>query len=414
MDPPDSCYLPPVDSAHRYAQANAAALHWMLDRPALPGGWLNTKLHPITLRDATDADPWRGPGTVYGWIQGRGLEALIRHAAFFDAYDRALAARLRAAAAPLYVALSQLVARDGQAFFTYAATDLRPIRPDRSGRPLPQPPTPGIASYTDIFVRKGLLTAAARLAPASAEAHRAALLGIEAAIAEGRFQMEERNRLDDAGALQAARDEYGPAMILLGGSAMMRSLRMDDAGLAARLVARVLARHAVVLGPDRVVLRDAIGHDHCNAGHAIEFVGFALEALEDDAPDELVRTLGSILRTSFELAITPDGLMLSVALPDGRPLVPLCPWWSLPETIRAAALLWERTRAPWAMEIWQRADRIFFERFWRGSPPIAVQTRDATGPVDHVPATPDLDPGYHTGLSLLAAATVARRALDQA
>jgi len=32
-------------------------------------------------------------------------------------------------------------------------------------------------------------------------------------------------------------------------------------------------------------------------------------------------------------------------------------------------------------------------------------TRD--GPVDFIPATPDLDPGYHTGLSLLAAITVA-------
>ena len=29
------------------------------------------------------------------------------------------------------------------------------------------------------------------------------------------------------------------------------------------------------------------------------------------------------------------------------------------------------------------------------------------GPIDHVPATPDLDPGYHTGLSLLAAIEVA-------
>jgi hypothetical protein len=31
----------------------------------------------------------------------------------------------------------------------------------------------------------------------------------------------------------------------------------------------------------------------------------------------------------------------------------------------------------------------------------------AEGPIDYVPATPDLDPGYHTGLSLLAAIEVA-------
>ena len=34
---------------------------------------------------------------------------------------------------------------------------------------------------------------------------------------------------------------------------------------------------------------------------------------------------------------------------------------------------------------------------------FAYQARTMEGPVDYVPATPDLDPGYHTGLSLLAA-----------
>jgi hypothetical protein len=88
-------------------------------------------------------------------------------------------------------------------------------------------------------------------------------------------------------------------------------------------------------------------------------------------------------------------------------LNPLRPWWSLPEAIRAAALLWRHTGDPRVLAVWQRADAIFFDRFWRGDPPIAFQTRDGSGPVDHVPATPDLDPGYHTGLSLLAAAEVA-------
>jgi len=37
------------------------------------------------------------------------------------------------------------------------------------------------------------------------------------------------------------------------------------------------------------------------------------------------------------------------------------------------------------------------------SPPVAYQTMTKEGPIDWVPATPDLDPGYHTGLSLLAA-----------
>ena len=53
------------------------------------------------------------------------------------------------------------------------------------------------------------------------------------------------------------------------------------------------------------------------------------------------------------------------------------------------------------MAVWRKAHKAFFANYWRGSPAIAYQTRDRNGPVDFVPATPDLDPGYHTGLSFL-------------
>ena len=72
-------------------------------------------------------------------------------------------------------------------------------------------------------------------------------------------------------------------------------------------------------------------------------------------------------------------------------------------THRAAALLWTRTRDPRTLAVWKAADAAFFGSYWRGEPPIAYQTRDDGGPMDFVPATPDLDPGYHTGLSLLGA-----------
>jgi hypothetical protein len=78
--------------------------------------------------------------------------------------------------------------------------------------------------------------------------------------------------------------------------------------------------------------------------------------------------------------------------------------------VRSAALCWERTRDTRALAIWKAAYEAFFARYWRGRPPIAYQCLTAEGPVDYVPATPDLDPGYHTGLSLLAAIGVADRA----
>jgi hypothetical protein len=85
-----------ADARHRYRAANAGALRWMLDRPRLHGAFLNTKTNPLTLADYTDADGWRGPAFTYGWIQGRGLEALVRHARHFAGHDPALAVRLNA------------------------------------------------------------------------------------------------------------------------------------------------------------------------------------------------------------------------------------------------------------------------------------------------------------------------------
>ena len=92
-----------------------------------------------------------------------------------------------------------------------------------------------------------------------------------------------------------------------------------------------------------------------------------------------------------------------------KPAIPWCPWWSLPEAIRAAALGYERTGSLEMRRVWSEAHEAFFGEFWRAEPPIAYQTLTAKGPVDQVPATPDLDPGYHTGLSLLAAIEVADR-----
>jgi hypothetical protein len=77
--------------------------------------------------------------------------------------------------------------------------------------------------------------------------------------------------------------------------------------------------------------------------------------------------------------------------------------------MRSAALAFERTGSGAALDVWKAAHRAFFVAYWRGAPPIAYQCRTTDGPVDYVPATPDLDPGYHTGLSLLAAIGVADR-----
>ena len=392
-----------VSARATYVDANAATLQWVLDRTADGEGWLDTKLNSVTLKDYGAEDGLRGPEYVYGWIQGRGLEALATHAAFFADEAPALSAALDAAGRRLYGLLDTLQRRDGHSYFCYDTT-MTPVYPDAVGMVQTQTKPAEIYTYSDAFVAKGLVMGAARYAPTNMPRHLAYLAAVIAAIEDGRFQMDERQPLAaETAASQPA--DFGPRMILLGAAGPVVQLGLgQQARFADRFITDVLDGH---FDADTGLLRNIAGEDACNVGHAIEFVGFALDYLPTDARPELIGTLQRILIASFRAGFIEPGIALSISIQSGEPLNPYCPWWSLPETIRAAALCFARTGDAEIMAIWQQAHTAFFETFWRGAPPIAYQTMTKTGPVDFVPATPDLDPGYHTGLSLLAAIRVA-------
>jgi hypothetical protein len=386
----------PEICAKRYANANAAALCWMLDRPRRRG-FLDTCFNALERRDYTHVDGYRGPQYLHGWIQGRGLEALAEQGQALKREDAALSARCRDAAHQLHDALAALRDPMGRVFFRYDAA-LLPLlcMPDESVRR--QQAEPGIHTYSDAFAAKGLVAAACWLGDPRLPDWQAYLADVISAVEDRRFQIDEFAPIS-AGTVAAQPDDYGPRMILLGAAHLASNPAYAD-----RFIDHVLSRH---FDAPTGLLRDVPGEDACNPGHAIEFVGFALAHLPPDADAGLVATLGRILSASFRAGFTGPGIALRISIGTGRALSPYRPWWSLPETVRAAALLWARTRSDAALAIWKAADHAFFRHYWLGNPPVAIQTRNAQGPVDYVPATPDLDPGYHTGLSLLAAQRVA-------
>ncbi len=387
-----------VRARDAYVDVNARTLRWMLARPRRHGAFVDTKVNSVTLRDYGPQDGWRGPDVTFGWIQGRALEAIATHAAFFEREDPALSAELDAAGRTLYAALADLFAAHGHGYFAYDGA-LRPVWPDAQGELRPQGPARDLFTFSDTFVLKGLVAAATRYAPADVDVHVASLLRVVAAIEEGRFVSDERQALDDA-ARAGIRDEYGPRMILLGAASMLRALgQQEAAAFGRRFIDHVLDRHRTAGG----ALADVPGEDVSNPGHAMEFVGFGLEWLEGTDDAATVAALRDVFLASARIGFHGPGIAAKVVLSTGEPIVPLCPWWSLPETIRAAALLFDRTADPAILAVWKRAHELFFAHYWRGEPPLAYQTVGAQGPVDAVPATPDLDPGYHTGLSLLAA-----------
>lgn len=388
-----------------YARINAATLQWVLDRPRLHGAYLNTKLNPLTLADYTAADGLRGPDFIYGWIQGRGLESLVTHAGWFEDEAPALSARLHATARELYGALEARAGGDGHAYFCYDGSFI-PVRRTAPDGWTAQATPRHIYTYSDAFVAKGLVSAAASYGLAGEALHLDYFNAVIAAIEEGRFQIDEHAPLGDE-ALAAQDDDFGSRMILLGAAGMLKRLGLaSHTAYAERFIEHVLARH---FDPASGLVRNVPGGDICNVGHGIEFAGFALDHLGPSAPRETLETLSRILVASFEAGYSAPGVALTVSVATGQRTSPFCPWWTLPETIRTAALLYELTGSEDAMAVWRTAHDAFFEWYWRETPPIAYQCRTADGPVDYVPATPDLDPGYHTGLSLLAAIRIADR-----
>lgn len=390
------------DARDAYRSINEKTLTWVLDRPRLRGAFLNTKRNSITLRDYDDNDRWRGPKIHYGWIQGRGLEALIMHARALRGDNPALAARLIEAAGPLYQTLLQLVERDGHAYFAYDDA-LTPIYPGPDGAPQPQTSAHDLFTYSDIFVFKGLLAASIEFDPAATESHARRLGDVVKAIEDNRFVMEEKQALTND-AIATQHDEYGPRMIMLGAAALLRHFSLtNEAVFAEAFVAHVIKRHFVRGGVpgEEALLRDAVGFDRCNPGHATEFVGLALEGAPGFSDGPVLSVLRDILVTSFRLGFSRPGLRLSMSLTTGATLNEYRPWWSLPETVRSAALIYRHTRDPGAFDVWRRAHDAFLNEYWRDDASLAYQTRDASGPVDYTPATPDLDPGYHTGLAFL-------------
>lgn len=397
-----------AETARTCRAANAASLDWLLARPEIGGGFLNTRQNSLTLADYTDSDGWRSPRYLSGWIQGRGLEALLGHAAALAAREPALSAALTARAWRLAPVLAELAADcQGHVYFAYdlaAPGGPLPVRPGPDGAPEPQARPVWLYTYSDAFAAKGLVAAAAALAPEAVASRLAYLADVIAAIESGRFQMDEKAVLG-AATLAAQPDDFGPRMILLGAAGLLHRIGQQQVtAYADRFIAHILDRHYDL---PTGLLRNVPGEDACNVGHGIEFVGFALQHLPADADPTLIATLERILVASFAAGFVGPGITLSVSVETGKALSPYCPWWSLPETMRAAALVYARTRNDDILSVWQAANRAFFTRYWRAEFGVAYQTLDRDGPADYVPATPDLDPGYHTGLSLAAAAAVA-------
>ncbi len=407
-------------------------------------GWIDTKIHLVSGRDFSEEELIRGPRTVYGWIQGRGLEALVGHARWFrnhlqgpeienllqqmDCMIREILGRI----------LSVRERNCGHVFF-YMTPEGEPFLLSREG---------GIEiirleedtpyNFSDLFCAKGMLRAAEYLG--DIEARGEAELYCEAvdqAIWSETFRSDQQSA-DPQNPIQpvAGRLTHGPRMIQVGTAALLcectRDSKYVEFGL--RLVRHILDRYVNLEGRwpnlqeyDFVEFLDGENRPYrqhgeivSDPGHALEFVGLSLKFLSTVrekglASEEQLREIEtlegimpSLLRHLFGYGFQdgPGGICKAFGLLRRTVLNAEMPWWSLPETMRAALYCWnvaDTAEKPACLDVLRACHNAFIRHYVRPELHLmAVQTRNARGEVvDSIPATSDADPGYHTGLCLL-------------
>ncbi len=432
-------------AAADYEAICLANIRGVVERWERHGGgypFVDTKLDLRTGRDHPAGDLVRGRETIYGWIQGRGLEAVAGHALWAEADSRpqlrALAPRLRAMTAAVLDSVRRLRDRNEGHLFFFMSPDGSPFAIGPGDRREPVTVTAATPSgFSDLFGAKGLFAGARLLGEAAAEAEAVEWMGrVSADIWSRRFASDQQP-LDPTNPIETlpGRHGHGAFMIQLGAAAQGARAGLPgavDEGL--RLIRHVLDNHANLDGrpgfqegdfwefvdDEGQPLREE-GRILSDPGHALEFVGLAFKLLGEagsrpetaDLPPRLFRVLDQVFGYGFQPG--PGGICKAYDLVARRPIHTGMPWWSLPETIRAAALCWRTLDDDGArrrcLRIWAACHNAFFEHFLRPEVHLmAVQMRAADGSVSAaIPATADADPGYHTGLSLLDVVEAVRR-----
>ncbi len=401
--------------------------------------FIDTKLDLITGQDFAAADPIRGKEAIYGWIQGRGLEALAGHARFFERRKAGadLVPIMRIMLGEILAQLQKMRRHNNGHLSFFMHPDGRPFRLDSAGRPTYFTLDAAASfGFSDLFAAKGMFAAADYLGDQHARTEALAYIdSVEQAIWQQCFQSDQIS-LDPKNHPEPKTGYYphGHYMIQLGTAAMLA-----EAGMAAavesglRLLEHELSTY-VNLGnritnlkegdfwegvdANGMPYREPNGVLHSDPGHALEFVGLALKFLAACEKNNLAtaaqtqrlrateKHMPIILEQNFDNGYIAEARGISKAfdLTARRHLNTDMPWWNLPETIRAAALCLARAEGHEALclRILRDCHNAFREFVRPDLYLMAYQTRAINGhPVTAIPATADADPGYHTGLSLI-------------
>jgi hypothetical protein len=410
--------------------------------------WLDSRIDLTSGRDL----PTAAEATASGWVQGRGLEGLAKFGAWLaphaaDPDVAALLDRTRQVTAGLLDQTGQVRERFGHLYFAMLP-DGTPVIRRGDGRLESlafDASTP--FTYSDLFASKGMYAAAHFLGDTAAQAvARRYCLDLYDALLAGHFQSDQPQPAQLASVVTATGGvPHGPYMISLG---MASEFARHEPGAAStemglKLTRRVLYGHVNLdrrwpnlhsndlvefITPDGTPFADESGRLISDPGHSLEFVGLFLKfsravaesgGATPEQQGELAHIdalMPRILTEAFEngFRTAAGGIIKTIDLATRRPIDDTMPWWSLPETIRAAFaaahVATEPETSQRCLAIAAQSHNAFVQHYVRPEIHLmAIKLRDAEGRVsDIVPAYPDADPGYHTALSLMDALQLIR------
>jgi mannose/cellobiose epimerase-like protein (N-acyl-D-glucosamine 2-epimerase family) len=401
--------------------------------------FIDTKLDILTGNNFGESDG-RGRSRIFGWIQGRGIEALAEHASWlcreFDSHSPAIQDRLDRISVMLNILVDQMeTLRDRNGGSLYFCMDPRgtPLGMSPDGRVIPQIPQVAGSSFTDLFYGKGLVAAGNWLQQADwVRIGRERLSRVFDDIETGHFVSDQQS-FDSRNPRgpEPEGEQEGPWMIAIGALALlMEKTSVDEwQERATRFIHHLFEFHVNTGEYGNLETYDFIetlhegapavqnGHIICNPGHGMEFIGLGVKVLRElETLESLKAETQSLIEHSRSLMPAlflhlhelgyqkgPGGFPVSVDLLTRKPVNSVMPWWPLPEAMRAGVELIEWSSRD---DLWGAVcdySNSFLHHYVNPDVYLmAYQSRDAEGqPVAVVPATPDADPGYHTGLSVI-------------
>lgn len=406
--------------------------------------WIDTKISLITGKDFPTDDPLRGPDTVYGWIQGRALEALVGHARWLRNQNKELSGNLVGQIDKIikevFSHLSAVWEQNSKHLFFFMTPQGDPFLLDSKGnRQLLKLTCTSPYNYSDVFAAKGMYTAAQYLQDQEAIIQaKEYCLKVVNAVWEGNFSTDQQ-ALDPKNPVTPVlgRHSHAPYMISIGIAAMLTEYEKDSVSvdLGLKLIQHILQHHVnlnnrwpglkeydfVEFIDDRGDPYQDSGRIFSDPGHSLEFIGLTLKftsickklQIADRKQLSEVKKIETVMPAILEQNFIngfqdgPGGICKLFNLVTRTPINSDMPWWSLPETMRTALECWQIAgtvdQRDFCINALSKCHNAFFKHYLRPDLHfMAYQTRAKDGSiVDTIPATPDADPGYHTGLSLL-------------